>query len=241
MTDLRDRLRAPSERAVRSAGQVAIALTVALLGFLLAIQLRAQEGLADRLAIESESDLGRILGELQTRSDQLVEEIVNLRVRLEESTGSAAQERLLLESARAELRSLEMLLGIVPVRGPGIVIVIADEKGTVGPEVVLDAVQELRDAGAEAIEVGGVRVVASTSFTGRDGAIQVDHRTVRFPLEIRAIGEPDTLLSAMQIPGGVEDAIATRPGATVRTEKRDAVSIASVAKRPRFDVARPRR
>ncbi|HEV2686346.1 MAG TPA: hypothetical protein VGW79_06880, partial [Actinomycetota bacterium] len=58
-------------RRARARGQIAIALTLALLGFLLATQLRSQQGLAVRLSIEKESDLGQILTELTDRSDQL--------------------------------------------------------------------------------------------------------------------------------------------------------------------------
>ena len=70
---------------------------------------------------------------------------------------------------------------------------------------MLDAVQELRDAGAEAIQIGDVRVVASTSFVDapdRSG-IAVDGTVVAPPYTIRAIGDPDVLEPALRIPGGV--------------------------------------
>ena len=234
MNEVLARLRA------RSGGQLAIAGTVALLGFLLAIQLRAQEGLADRLAIEEESDLGRILTDLQARSDELLEQIGDLRVRLAESSGSAAQEQALIANARAELDALQILLGIVPVRGPGVLIAIADPRGTVGPEVLLDAVQELRDAGAEAIEIAGVRVVAQTAFTGTEGALRVDGTAVRAPILIKAIGEPGTLAEAMRIPGGTVDAIGARAGATVRISERGSISILQISEPPAFNEGRPR-
>lgn len=234
------RLHVP-ERLRRSGGQLAIALTVGLLGFLLAIQLRSQDTLADRLAIERESDLGRLLTELAQRSDQIQEEIVDLRVRLATTTGSEAQEQALLESARAELRALRILLGIVPVEGPGIVVSIEDPLGSVGPEVLLDAVQELRDAGAEAIEVAGQRVVAQTAFSGQAGALTVGSAVLRPPYVIRAIGEPSTLAEAMRIPSGVVDAVGARDGASVRIEERPSIDIRSVARPPAFVHARPRR
>jgi uncharacterized protein YlxW (UPF0749 family) len=227
-------------RSPGSAGQVAIALTVALLGFLLAIQLRAQEGLADRLAIERESDLGQILGELQTRSDRLLDEIVDLRVRLAQSTGSAAQARTLIAGARAELTSMQILLGIVPVHGKGIVVEILDPQGRVGPDLLLDAVQELRDAGAEAIDVGGVRVVAQTSFGGFEGDVSIDDHPLRFPLQLKAIGDPATLAEAMRIPGGTADTLGARPGAAVRISERPSISILSVSAPPSFTLATPR-
>jgi len=229
-----------SRPGVRSAGQVAIALTIALLGFLLAIQLRSQQNLTERLAIERESDLGQLLGELTGRSDQLLADIIDLQERLSGATGSAQQQQALLAGARGELRALQILLGIVPVEGEGIVMTIQDPRGTVGPDAVLDIVQELRDAGAEAIDIGGVRVVAGTPFTGIEGAVVVGSTTLQPPVTITAIGPAATLAQAMRIPGGVVDAVATRDGASVRILERSSVSIHSVSPPPTFRHARPR-
>lgn len=225
----------------RRGGQVAIAATLALLGFVLAIQLRAQQGLAERLSVEREADLGRILSELTARSDQLLDEILDLRVRLERRAGSAEQQRALVDGARRELEALRILLGIVSVRGEGIAMTIEDPEGTVGPEILLDAVQELRDAGAEAIEVDGLRVVAGTAFSGRPGALTVGGTGVRAPYDIVAIGPAATLAEGMRIPGGVVDAVAARERASVRIRERGSVSILSTSSLPRFRYARPRR
>ncbi|TML79312.1 MAG: hypothetical protein E6G04_06030 [Actinobacteria bacterium] len=120
----------------RTRGQIAIALTLALLGFLLATQLRSQQGLAQRLSIERESDLGQILTELTARSDQLSSEIVDLRVKLAQATGSEAQQRTLITDARQQLEALQILLGLVPVKGPGIQMTFEDPKSTLGPDVL---------------------------------------------------------------------------------------------------------
>src|SRR5205823_8660554 len=181
------------------------ALTLALLGFLLATQLRAQQGLTQRLSIERESDLGQILTQLTDRSDQLSSEIVDLRVKLAQASGTQAQQHALIDDARQQLQALQILLGLVPVRGPGIVMAFSDPDGTIGPDVLLDAVQELRDAGAESIEIGDVRVVASTSFSGSPRSILVGGRPVRAPYEVTAIGPASTLAEGMRIPGGVVD------------------------------------
>ncbi|HEX9713265.1 MAG TPA: DUF881 domain-containing protein [Actinomycetota bacterium] len=242
MTDVRRESEpgAPRRRfGPRPAGQAAIAVAVALLGFLLAIQLRSQEDLADRLAIEREADLGQLLSQLTSRSDQLLADIVDLQARLSQSTGSAEQAKALLESARAELGSLQVLLGIVPVEGEGIVMTLEDPEHTLGPDVLLDIVQELRDAGAEAIDISGLRVVARTAFTGHSGDLAVGGTRVSAPYVIKAIGASPTLAEAMRIPGGVVDAITSLPGASVRIEERSSVSILSVAPAPTFSYAQP--
>jgi uncharacterized protein YlxW (UPF0749 family) len=224
----------------RSRGQVAIALTLALLGFLLATQLRSQQGLTQRLSIERESDLGQILTQLTDRSDQLKSEIVDIRVRLAQASGTEAQQRALIGDARQQLQALQILLGLVPVKGSGIEMVFNDPQGTVGPDVLLDAVQELRDAGAEAIEISGVRIVASTSFEGSARAIVISRQAVRAPYTVLAIGDPSTLAEAMRIPGGVVDSLAAHAGASVRITEKASIGILHVSALPEFVHARPR-
>jgi uncharacterized protein YlxW (UPF0749 family) len=227
--------------AARARGQIAIALTVALLGFLLATQLRAQQGLAQRLQIERESDLGQILTELQQRSDQLQDQIIDLRLQLERASSSATQERTLAQDARKQLEALRILLGVVAVEGPGITITVGDPRGTVGPDVLLDAIQELRDAGAESIDIDDVRVVARTAIGGRAGALTAGGTRLRAPYVVRAIGDPATLAEAMRIPGGVVDALGAREGASARIARASRVRITSTSPAPRSAYARPRR
>ena len=224
----------------RTGGQIAIALTLALLGFLLATQLRSQQGLTQRLSIEKESDLAQILTELTDRSDQLSSEIVDLRVKVAQATGTQAQQRALVADARQQLDAVQILLGLVPVKGPGIVMTFNDPQTTLGPDVLLDAVQELRDAGAEAIQISGVRIVASTAFTGTPGAIRIGGTSVSRPYEVTAIGPASTLAEAMRIPGGVVDSLAADQGASVRITEEGSVIILHVSALPQFVHARPK-
>jgi uncharacterized protein YlxW (UPF0749 family) len=229
----------PPPRKIPLRGQIAIALTLALLGFLLATQLRSQQGLTQRLSIERESDLGEILTELTDRSDQLSSEILDLQARLAQTSGTQAARDALLKDARRQLQSLQILLGLVPVEGTGIVMTFQDPRSTISPDVFLDTVEELRDAGAEAIEVNGIRVVGSTAFTGSAGELLVGNQRVVAPYVLRAIGSSSTLAEAMRIPGGVVDSLAAHPGASVRISQSGSVNIVSVGAMPRFGYARP--
>jgi uncharacterized protein YlxW (UPF0749 family) len=90
--------------------------------------------------------------------------------------------------------------------------------------LVLDAVQELRDAGAEALQIGDQRVIVSTWFADPSGAkagVSVNGVDVVAPYEIRAIGDPRTLSAALQIPGGVVDSLRTLGGDSLITEQKD--------------------
>lgn len=225
--------------ARRRAGQVALALVVGLVGFLLVTQYQSRRDLETRLASERESDLAQLLSDLSARSDQLQGEIVELRVRLAAAATSSEREAVLLDAARLELQSVQIMLGLVPVAGEGIEVLVEDPDGVLGPEVLLDAVQELRDAGAEAIDVGGVRVVASTSFTGSPGALEVDGAAVRTPIRILAIGAGDTLAQALRIPGGVEEEIRQRGRAAMTITARPRIMIVSLHPQPSFSYATP--
>lgn len=231
------RLRRPA--AQPRPGQIALALAVALVGFLLATQFTARQTLAGRLAAEREEDLTRLLADLQQESDSLIEEVVALRVELARASSSQDQERVLIDNATRQLANLRLLLGLVPAKGPGVEIVIADPESSIGAELLVDAVQELRDAGAEAIDVDGVRVVASTAFAGAPGSLRAGSTPIRSPYTIKAIGAAETLAEAMRIPGGVVDTVSSRPGATISIGERTALHIASLRPAPRFAYATP--
>ncbi|MCA1831472.1 MAG: DUF881 domain-containing protein [Actinomycetota bacterium] len=230
--------RPASPRALRPS-QLALALVSALLGFLLATQFQSREGLSTRLAGEREEDLAQILSNLSTSTDQIQDEIIDLRVRLQGAKGSAEQEKVLLDNARQQFDSLRILLGMVPVKGEGIVATIGDPSGTVGPEILLDAVEELRDAGAEAIDINGLRVVASSAFGGSPGSLSVSGTPIASPYVITAIGNGETLAEAVKIPGGVVDTINARQAASIIIEERKEVRIASLRPAPRFTYATP--
>ena len=90
--------------------------------------------------------------------------------------------------------------------------------------MILDAIQELRDAGAEAIQIGDQRVVASTWFSQTDAGISVSGTELRPPYIIRAIGDGNTLAGAMEIPGGVS-ATVRRAGGETDVQIRDELDV----------------
>lgn len=97
--------------------------------------------------------------------------------------------------------------------------------------------QELRDAGAEAIELSGVRVVASTYVVAAPGGgMTVDGSRISAPYSLQVIGDAHTLAQAMRIPGGVLDTVATRDGAQAEVTNSDQVEVRALrtAPSPRF-------
>ncbi len=170
-----------------------MAVLLAIVGFAAMTQVRANQqddtyqGLRDQ-------DLIDVLNGLAGTSQRAQAEITRLEnARAELLTSTSAREAA-LEQARTEADTLEILAGSVPVTGPGIRITIEEVDGPVDIDSLLDTVQELRTAGAEAMQFNGeVRVVAQTSFEDGVGGIEVDGQLLEPPYVIDVIGEPATL------------------------------------------------
>jgi uncharacterized protein YlxW (UPF0749 family) len=158
-------------------------------------------------------DLLTILADLQGRADRLRSQVSDLQLTQAKLAGGSAGTQAALEEARARAQTLGILTGTVAARGPGVVLTVSDPRATVHADVLLDAVEELRDAGAEALQLSGVRVVASTALVDVGGGIAVDGKRLRAPYRLVAIGDPRTLASALGIPGGVQDTVAAQAGA----------------------------
>lgn len=205
--------------------RVASILACALLGFLLVAQFRATENLGERLDVEREEDLAQILADLSTQSDRLQEEITSLRLTLLAFENSAETEDLAVRSLRTRLNELRILAGVVPVEGQGVRMTVEDPQVQVTQELLVDTVQELRDAGAEAIAINDVRLIASSAFTTRNGRLVLDGMPLDAPIVITAVGPSDTIAKALAIPGGAIDSLQSRPEVTVRVESLEEVAV----------------
>jgi uncharacterized protein YlxW (UPF0749 family) len=172
-----------------------------------------------RLAAERPEDLTRILADLNDEADQLARETAELRVKLARYQGSARSDELAVRDALKALADLRVLTGTVAVEGPGVVVRVEDDGGRVGWEVLLDIVQELRDAGAEALAVNGRRVVASTWLGPADGGAVVDGARIEPPYELEAIGPSDVIAKALDIPGGPLSVLSALPGVSAEVRE----------------------
>lgn len=230
--------RRPSMRPpARIESRAALAAIALLIGFLLAVQATRDPGLS-RLAAESPEDLTRILADLSDEADELTRQVAALRVRLSRYRSSARTDELAVRDARETLADLQVLAGVVPVQGPGVSITVDDPGGQVEWDAMLDLIQELRDAGAEAIAVGDVRVVASTWFGPSDEGVAVAGDEVSAPYEITAIGPAEELAVAMNLPGGPLTVIDARPDVEIRVRTEDGLVLPAAAEPPAFEHAR---
>ncbi len=205
---------APAPGTGRRSDRLAAALIgvlTLLLGFAFAVQVRTV-GDDTEYASARQEDLVRILDELNAREERLRQQLADQRSALQDLTSSDSQTAAAVEEARRRSEAIGILNGTIAARGPGLRITIHDPDEVVRVADVLDAIQELRGAGAETMQIDDVRVAVSTAVTGRPGDLMIDGRPVEAPYEILVIGSPQDMETALNIPGGVVQHIGNRGG-----------------------------
>ncbi|MFC0533606.1 DUF881 domain-containing protein [Phytohabitans kaempferiae] len=232
---------AAARRSVTSAG-VVIAVLLALLGFTLVVQLKSNS--ADQgLASARQDDLVRILFDLESREERLRDEIADLEDSQRQLSSGAAGRQAALDEATRRADELGVLAGTLPARGPGLTVEFRQGSERLKASAILDAVQELRGAGAEAMQIAGadgtaVRIVASTWFLDQEGGVGVDGRRLSAPYTITVIGEPRTMETALKIPGGVVESVGNDNG-TVIVQEHEVVDVSALRAPTSLQHARP--
>lgn len=163
---------------------------------------------------------------------------VNELQKLSQEVSKLQREKTKLENAMADsskatkvlndgLQQAKLIAALTDVEGPGVTVTLRDSDRQDALDVdriihdrdVLQVVNELWASGAEAVEVNGHRVAGSTSFRCVGTVIQVDAVPIASPIVVRAIGDPDTLLGAMNLPGGILDQLRAVDRAMVQIDR----------------------
>jgi uncharacterized protein YlxW (UPF0749 family) len=179
--------------------QLTLTAIAILLGLLLVIQFRAQQA-GTGLEIQSSQDLTLLIANLTTRNDQLRGEVADIQSQLESISAANARGETSLGQLRGDLQRVRIWSGEDPASGPGIRLLLF---GGVPAVAISELVNELRNAGAEAIAVGGARVVAGTVAAGPVGALSIANTALGPRIEVLAIGNPAALTGGLTRAGGL--------------------------------------
>lgn len=171
------------------AGAISVWLIALLVALVATIQIRSQAEVERRLVGLDPTSLAFLIDDLHRANDSLSVETsdLNRRKATLQSGTSGAADQVLAEEA-AHLRALE---GLIPVHGPGIVIVV-DANGLQALDLQ-DALNNLSAGGAEAIDVNGHRIVVGVPVGPAPGGVEVDGVVVSAPWTISVIGDPARL------------------------------------------------
>lgn len=216
--------------------RVLIAILVGIVIFVIVATMRQEQ----QTSLEglSESELVRLLDDIDTRIAELSTEHESLTSELEELQSGADSRAAAAEAAAQQETARKILAGVVPVAGPGVSVKIYDSDSQLSAQYLVTIVQELRNSAAESIEVNSVRIVTRTSIVQDGDVISIDGRRIAPPYTINAIGDADMMRVALEMPGGILASIRSR-GPTTDLVQKDRLEITSVAELPEFDHAQP--
>lgn len=196
--------------------QIAVGVLLAFLGFAATVQVQALRE-DDDYSASSRTELVQQLDTLQNHSRRLQSEINELERNQNGLVSGADRTKEAVKQAEHRAEVLGILSGSLPARGPGVRVTIPQTPRPVEAGDIINAIEELRDAGAEAIELNDrVRIVAGSAVLDHKErpVLVVDDTVLSPPYVIDAIGDPEALGKAMTIPGGVTDTITDLGGET---------------------------
>jgi uncharacterized protein YlxW (UPF0749 family) len=211
-------MRSPSaETTARAQRLILTSLIAVALGFLVVVQLRSQAAVARTLAAQDDTSVALLINDLNRANNQLIQQSVALAQQEAQLRQALAAGGTDAQSIQKELTALREITGEVPVHGPGLQIQI---QGTVMDFELQDALNNLRNAGAEAMALNGYRIISSTPVQSRGNTLLIDGHPVSAPLSLLVIGDPEQLgpaadLSASSLQTRVQVAIQRQTDLTI--------------------------
>ncbi|MCW2735564.1 DUF881 domain-containing protein [Nocardioides sp.] len=231
----RDRLRTALTRPSRR--QAVVAVLLAVLGFAFVVQVRDTKA-NDTYAGLRESELIQVLDGLTGTAERARREVDRLDARRDELRDESQARAAALDEAEQRVRTLNIIAGLVPVAGQGLRVTITESTSRVSVGSLLDTIQELRTAGAEAMELNDtIRLGADSSFDNAVGGIELDDQLLEPPYVLDVIGDPHILRTALTFSNGPIETLETLDGATVTVGDLESVEITSVREAPRPEYA----
>ena len=195
-----------------------IGVLTLLLGFAIAIQLHSTSS-GDALAGARPDDLISILDDQNSESARLRARIAQLQGTLQKLRDAGTNGPAARQEAQAQSDGLAILTGTAPATGPGVAVTITDPQHGLKAEDLLDVIEELRGAGAEAIQFGPVRVGLTSALRDVNGQVVLDGVPLSAPYTVLAIGPSATMQTALNIPGGVAAVVRNAGGAATVTRR----------------------
>ena len=161
----------------------------------------------------TENNLRAEVLKYKERYDNKIKDIEKIDKELEEEIQKATENNSELSDAQEQIKVGNKILGLSEVKGPGVTITVKDSdevdtsnlwdssKYLVHDKDILDIVNELKNAGAEAISINNERIVPTTFIICGGNVININEEKIGSPFVIKAIGLPETLAN-LNRPGG---------------------------------------
>ena len=199
-------------------GTIFLGILAIGIGLIISIQINTTQGMeAEQGGLVPVSQIRAQeteLSKLRSENSQLTQELIALEERLMKLQEDKAKEDDTLQGILADQEKYKLAAGVVEVKGPGVIITLEDpavdeEIGDSYSELIyrydliLELVNRLREAGAEAISINGHRIVNTTEISLAGDNVNINGTPTAPPYAVKAIGKPDTLESALTIRFGI--------------------------------------
>lgn len=210
--------------------KLAVAITISIMCFIIVYVICIQFKTVEKIDVSEietmrENELRDSLATWKESYQEALQKLTETNIKIAEYHNKMEMNEEAGELLEEELEKAKMLLGLTDVQGNGIIITIIDNDET---EVIstdlLDLVNELNSAGAEAISINNQRIVSMTDIVDVDEFVMINGRRIASPYTIKTIGDLTYLQSALNIKGGYLDKYKTN-GYTITFETNDEVSI----------------
>lgn len=196
-------------------GIIMVGILALLIGLIVSVQIKTTQGsdpgglipLAKAQGLEAE--LKKVRAEKEVATQRLIE----LEDLMEGIQKEKAQEDSILKSILDDQEKYKMAAGVVEVKGPGIIITLDDPEPDefsdgysylmTNYESLLNLVNKLKDAGAEAISINGQRIIATTEISLAGDNVNINTIPTAPPYQVKAIGNPDTIEATITIRYGI--------------------------------------
>lgn len=225
----------------------AVALVCVVLGLMLSMQFKVQKqvALSNVTRLQRNAELASQLEKAEEQRDDLAAEAMDLRRQLSNMASAQAEYQALAQ----QLELAQVHAGLLPMTGPGVVVVMNDSSRPVTPgenannfiihdEDVLRVINELVAARAEAISINGQRVTGRTEIRCTGPVVTINGVRTAPPLEITAIGNPAELEQALTMKGGVAEAVRFW-GIQLTVKKENQVTVPAYTSSLRLQYATP--
>lgn len=201
--------------------QLSLFAVALLIGVLLVGQLRSQQRPTEIRQLPAQ-ELSQLIETLGERNRELRNGLADLRDTLDEYRIAESQGQSALNVTREDLRRITAFGGMAPVVGQGLVL---EVDGSLDAIALNDLVNELRNAGAEAIAVDDVRITHRSVAVQGPRSLVIDGVEIGQSFTISAIGSPDGLLTAMERPGGIIAQLEQFIQATIVARQADSIRL----------------
>ena len=165
-----------------------------------------------------ESELRTTLAEWRNRYEEMNTQLEDVNARITEYRKNIEDNEVAADLIEEELRESNLLAGKTDVYGEGVTVTL--NNGDIGVQAydLIDLVNELRYAGAEAISINGIRVLPMTYIVdmGEYTYIMVDLQRLEAPYVVKAIGDKEELTRVLNLEGSgfVDRAVGIRVSVT---------------------------